>query len=139
MATLVQSSYTISDYLKGKVRGITVPDNTLLSVCCDVNMQDDCNIDVSSSVADLSTKEKELATAYLYVWLAGGPIQSGSAKESDADWSQSNGGERMSANALKRYLDMANDIFAKYEMPIMGVSDSWGFVGHGFRNPRRFR
>lgn len=139
MATLVHSQYTISDYLRGKVRGIIVPDNALMSICSDVNNADDCNVTAETPVSNLSVKEKELATAWLYVWLAGGPIQSGSAKEGDADWSHSEGGERMSANALKRYLDMANDIFAKYDMPLVGVSDSWGFVGRGFHNPRKYR
>ena len=43
-----------------------------------------------------------------------------------------------SANTLKRYLDMANDIFDKYDEPVIG-EESWGFVGRGIRNPRIHR
>lgn len=128
-----EATYTIGDYLKGRVRGISVPDNALLSICADVQ------IEPTTPFVALTEKEKDLSLAWFYVWLAGGPIQTGSAKDSDADWSHSEGGERMSAGALKRYLDMANEIFDKYDLPLIGAPEKWGFVGRGIHNPRRYR
>ena len=125
--------YTIGDYLRGKVRGITIPDESLLAICADVPVCPD------QLFSELTDRERELSLAWMYVWMAGGPIQSGSVRDADADWSHTEGGERLSANVLKRYLDMANDIFEKYDLPLFGAPETWGFVGRGFCNPRRIR
>ena len=88
-----------------------------------------------TDVTLLTERERELCLAWLYVWIAGSPTQTGSTTEEDADWKHTEGGERMSANVLKHYLDMANDIFEKYDLPLVG-EEKWGFVGRGFCNPR---
>lgn len=124
--------FTICDYLKGKIKGIDIPDNTLLSICADVM------IEPNALVSDVTLKQKELALAWLYVWIAGSPTQTGTTRDASADWEHSEGGERMSANVLKQYLAMANKIFDKYDQPLVG-EESWGLVGHGFCNPRRRR
>ena len=125
--------FTLGDYLKGKVRGITLPDDALMSICADVQLQPDVPI------ANVSERDRELSLAWLYMWVALGPTQTATVKDEDADWSHSEGGERMSANALKRYLDMANEIFDKYDLPTVGAVEKWGLVDHGFCNPRRLR
>lgn len=146
---------TISDYLSGKVRNISVPDTTIASIlldagCTTVEVEVETTDEVSgetttttetqqvtkdTDVTLLSERERELCLAWLYVWISGSPTQTGSTRDSDADWEHTEGGERMSANVLKRYLTMANDIFDKYDLPLVD-DDSWGFVGRGFRNPR---
>ena len=124
--------FTIKDYLEGKVRNITIPEKALLSICADAE------VDPSTNYSEATERQKDLSLAWLYVWVAGSPTQSGGWTEEDADWKQSENGERMSASVLKQYLAMANDIFDKYDLPLMG-GDKWGFVGRGIRNPRIYR
>ena len=124
--------YTIGDYIKGKVRNISVPDDALLSVCADAGVEPE------TSYSDATQKQKDLALAWLYVWISGSPTQTGSTTDEDADWKHTEGGERMSAGVLKKYLAMANDIFDKYDLPLVG-EEKWGFVGRGIRNPRKYR
>ena len=141
---------TIEQYLSGKVRNINVPDNALSTIIMDAGCTTydyvdpetgeiiKKKVDKDTDVNLLSLKERELCLAWLYVWIGGSPTQSGGWTEEDADWKQSENGERMSASVLKQYLAMANDIFDKYDMPLVG-GDKWGFVGRGIRNPRRYR
>lgn len=141
---------TIEQYLSGKVRNISVPDNAISTIimdagCTTVDVIDPetgeiikQKVDKDTDVTLLSAKERELSLAWLYVWIGGSPTQSGVWTEEDADWKQSESGERMSASVLKQYLAMANEIFDKYDMPLVG-DDKWGFVGRGIRNPRRYR
>ena len=129
---------TIEQYLSGKVRNIQVPDNAISTVIMDAGITSVENPDKGPDISKLTLKERELCLAWLYVWIGGSPTQSGGWTEEDADWKQSENGERMSASVLKQYLAMANDIFDKYDLPLVG-GDKWGFVGRGIRNPRRYR
>lgn len=129
---------TIEQYLSGKVRNINVPDNAIATIIMDAGITSVENPDKDTDISKLSLKERELCLAWLYVWIAGSPTQSGGFTEQDADWQSRTDGERMSASVLKQYLAMANEIFKKYGMPLLG-GESWGFVGRGIRNPRRYR
>lgn len=122
--------YTIEQYLKGKVRNIDVPDEALLSILAENG------IESKSAYADLAQKQRDLALAGLYVWVAMSPTTSQKVTDKDANWEHSEGGETMSANVLNRFLRMANEIYAKYEMPTMGTN-KWGFVGRGLHNIHR--
>ena len=128
---------TVRKYLSGKVRNITVPDDAIVTICADASISAQSEIHPDSYYGDLSVKELELACAWLYVWVAGSPAQTGSTTDEDADWKHTEGGERMSANVLKHYLDMANEIFDKYDLPTVG-EEKWGFVGRGIHNPRTY-
>ena len=123
--------FTIQQYLNGKVRNINIPDDALLSICADAG------VEPCTPYSEATEKQRELALAWTYVWIAGSPTQSGGYTEENADWKQSENGERMSANVLKQYLAMANKIFEEYDLPCVG-EESWGFVGRGIRNPRRY-
>ena len=129
---------TIEQYLSGKVRNIQVPDNSISTIIMDAGITSVENPDKDTDISKLTLKERELCLAWLYVWIGGSPTQSGGWTEEDADWKQSENGERMSASVLKQYLAMANDIFDKYDKPLVGGND-WGFVGRGIRNRRRYR
>ena len=129
---------TIEQYLSGKVRNINVPDNAIATIIMDAGITSVENPDKDTDISELSLKERELCLAWLYVWIAGSTTQSGGFTEQDADWQSRTDGERMSASVLKQYLAMANEIFKKYGMPLVG-GESWGFVGRGLRNPRRYR
>lgn len=123
MATL-----TFQQYLNGKVRDISVPDNAILTICADAG------VDPEAEYSEGTQRQKDLALAYYYVWLAGPILQTSTVRDSDADWEHSEGGIRLSAKILERYLDMANEIFEQYDLPAVGV-ETWGFVGRGFSNP----
>lgn len=147
---------TIQQYLSGKVRNINVPDNVVATIILDAGVtpkevqttsfneetgEPSVNSNVEPATKDtditlLSVRERELCLAWLYVWVSGSPTQTGSTTDEDADWKHTEGGERMSADVLKHYLDMANDIFEKYDLPLQG-EDDWGFVGRGICNPTK--
>lgn len=133
MATCTHSHgmLTIRKYLGGKVRNISIPDDAILSICCDAG------VDPDTLYAKATQRQRDLSLAWLYVWVAGSPTQTGGWTEESADWRSTDGGERMSASVLKQYLAMANKIFEEYDLPCVG-EESWGFVGRGIRNPRRY-
>lgn len=121
--------YTIEQYLKGKVRNITVPDEALLSILAENDIEE------GAAYGELAQKQRDLALAGLYVWVALSPTTSQKVSDKDADWEHSEGGETMSANVLNRFLRMANEIYAKYQIPTVG-ENKWGVVGRGFHNIR---
>ena len=123
-------NYTIETYLRGKVRNIEVTDEALQSILAELEISD------GAEYSSLSQKQKDLALAGLYAWIYTSPTQSSKVSDEDGDWSHSEGGEQMSATSLNRYLRMANNIYKKYDMPLLG-SNRWGFKGTGFRKIRR--
>ena len=127
---LIGCNYTIESYLKGKVRNIEVTDDAIQSILAELE------IDADSDYAHLSQMQKDLALAGLYAWIWTSPSQSSKVSDEDGDWSHSEGGEQMSAASLMRYMRMANRIYKKYGMPLLG-NDQWGFKGSGFRKIRR--
>lgn len=131
---MAENVMTIRKYLNGKVRNIIVPDDAIATFIVDAGC--DNSVSPGTLVSSITTRERELCLAWLYVWVSGSPTQTGSNIEEDADWKHTEGGERMSANVLKQYLAMANDIFEKYHEPLVG-EENWGFVGRGIRNPRK--
>lgn len=144
---------SIQRYLSGKVRNIPIPDDAVASILIDAHVTQIALSDVDggdtsslmftpvtkdTDVSLLTERERELCVAWLYVWMSNSPSQTGSRTDEDADWSHTDGGERMSDKKLDRYLDMANAIFSKYDLPTVGEED-WGFVGRGICNPRNYR
>ena len=125
------TSYTIEQYLKGKVRNITVPDEALLSILAENE------IESGAAYGELTQKQRDLALAGLYVWVAMSPTTSQKVSDKDADWEHSEGGETMWANVLNRFLRMANEIYDKYKMPLVG-NNRWGMVGRGFHDIRNY-
>jgi len=124
-------NYTIETYLRGKVRNIEVTDDALQSILAELEIDD------GAEYARLSQKQKDLALAGLYAWICTSPTQSSKVSDEDGDWSHSEGGEQMSATSLNRYMRMANAIYKKYGLPLLG-SNQWGFKGSGFRKIRRY-
>lgn len=125
-------NYTIETYLRGKVRNIEVTDDALQSILAELEIDD------GAEYARLSQKQKDLALAGLYAWICTSPTQSSKVSDEDGDWSHSEGGEQMSATSLNRYMRMANTIYKKYGLPLLG-SNQWGFKGSGFRKIRRYQ
>lgn len=127
----IACNYTIETYLRGKVRNIEVTDDAIQSILADLEIDD------GTEYASLSQKQKDLALAGLYAWICTSPTQSSKVSDEDGDWSHSEGGEQMSASSLNRYMRMANEIYKKYDMPLLG-SNRWGFKGTGFHKIRRY-
>ena len=124
-------NYTIETYLRGKARNIEVTDDALQSILAELEIDD------GAEYARLSQKQKDLALAGLYAWICTSPTQSSKVSDEDGDWSHSEGGEQMSATSLNRYMRMANEIYKKYDMPLLG-KNRWGFKGTGFHKIRRY-
>ena len=72
--------YTIEQYLKGKVRNITVPDEALLSILAENDIEE------GAAYGGLAQKQRDLALAGLYVWVAMSPTTSQKVSDKDADW-----------------------------------------------------
>lgn len=121
---------TISKFLKGSVRGITPSDEAIQTICASAG------VDPELSYSEATQKQKDLTNAFYYKWIASPVTRAGGKDESDADWKSSEEGEQYSANMLLKYIDMANDIFEQYDLPLIG-EEYWGFVGRGIRNPRK--
>lgn len=124
-------NYTIETYLRGKVRNIDVTDDAIQCILAEVE------IDEGAEYSSLSQKQKDLALAGLYSWICTSPTQSSKVSDEDGDWSHSEGGEQMSEAVINRFMRMANEIYKKYDMPLLG-SNNWGFKGSGFRKIRRY-
>lgn len=123
------TEYTISKYLRGKVRNITVPDEAIFSILLDVG------VDPNTMFAEVDVKDRDLCVAGLYTWVALSPATSTRVTDKDAHWEHSEGGETMSASVLNNYLRMANSIYRRYNMPTIG-GNKWGMVGGGIHNIR---
>ena len=124
------ATLTMEDYLRGKV-ATPIPDNTLASIMAEVGVQR------GSAYDTLTDKEKDLCLAGLYVYLSTNPSQTQKVTDRDADWEHTEGGQVYSANALNNFLRMANAIYKKYDLPIVG-NNKWGMRGGGFHNIRNY-
>lgn len=121
---------TIKDFLQGEIRGITIPESTLQSIYVKAGIPgEDTYLD------ELTEKQRELATAWTYVWIATGPATTAKWSESDGDWSQSAGGEVYTATQLRTLLRLADDIFKKYGLATVSKNE-WGMRAGGIRNIR---
>lgn len=65
-------------------------------------------------VSALTTKQKDLCTAYLYLWCATTPSKVSATKDSDSGWAHEEGGRETSAYDKRLMRQMAQDILDKY-------------------------
>lgn len=121
---------TIKDFLQGEIRGLEIPESSLRSIYIKAGITNE-----NAYLDELTEKQRELATAWTYVWIATGPATTAKWSESDGDWSQSSGGEVYTATQLRTLLRLADDIFKKYNLPTVGKNE-WGMRIGGIRNIR---
>lgn len=121
---------TIKDFLQGEIRGLEIPESSLRSIYIKAGITNE-----NAYLDELTEKQRELATAWTYVWIATGPATTAKWSESDGDWSQSSGGEVYTATQLRTLLRLADDIFKKYNLPTVGKNE-WGIRIGGIRNIR---
>lgn len=128
----MSTDVSIKDFLQGEIRGITIPESSLQSIYIKAGIEnEDMYLD------ELSEKQRELATAWTYVWIATGPATTAKWSESDGDWSQSAGGEVYTATQLRTLLRLADEIFKKYGLSTVSGNE-WGMRIGGFRNVRDY-
>lgn len=123
---------TIKEFLQGEIRGIEIPESSLQSIYVKAGITDE-----NTYLDELTEKQRELATAWTYVWIATGPATTARWSESDGDWSQSSGGEIYTATQLRTLLRLADEIFKKYGLSTVGGND-WGMRVGGIRNIRNY-
>lgn len=121
---------TIRDFLQGEIRGLQIPESALQSIYTKAGIENG-----ESYLDELTERQRELATAWTYVWIATGPSTTSKWSESDGDWSQSSGGEVYTATQLRTLLRLADAIFKKYDLPTVSKNE-WGMRVGGIRNIR---
>lgn len=126
-----EQTFTIESYLRGKVRNIDITDDAMMSALVDAQVGPD------TPAMDATDKQKDLALASIFIWIAGSPTRSQSIKDADGRWSHEEGGEQMSALAVNRYLAMANELRKKWGLTAVANSQ-WGFKGSGFHDVRNY-
>ena len=126
----MSTDVSIKDFLQGEIRGIAIPESSLQSIYIKAGIENE-----NMYLDELSEKQRELATAWTYVWIATGPATTAKWSESDGDWSQSSGGEVYTATQLRTLLRLADDIFKTYNLPTVGKNE-WGMRIGGIRNIR---
>lgn len=96
---------TIEQYLRGKV-DYDIPDVALLSI------EEDRGIGSGALLSDLTEKQKDLALADLYMWLASSSVSSTGEYESDGGWQR----QRSTKNVFDRgyFKALANALYAKW-------------------------
>ena len=97
----------------------------------------DAQVEPGTVAMEATDKQKDLALASIFIWIAGSPTRSQSIKDADGRWSHEEGGEQMSALAANRYLAMANELRKKWGLTAVANSQ-WGFKGSGFHDVRNY-
>ena len=103
-----EQTFTIESYLRGKVRNIDITDDAMMSALVDAQ------VEPGTVAMEATDKQKDLALASIFIWIAGSPTRSQSIEDADGRWSHKEGGEQMSALAANRYLAMANELRKKW-------------------------
>lgn len=97
----------IESYLRGSV-GFDVTESALTSILLSRK------ISFNADTSELTQKELDLLYADLLIWASTNPSSYTGAKQSDGGWSQTEASKTITATDKKRYSDMANDIYIKY-------------------------
>ena len=118
-----EQTFTIESYLRGKVRNIDITDDAMMSALVDAQ------VEPGTVAMEATDKQKDLALASIFIWIAGSPTRSQSIKDADGRWSHEEGGDR--------YLAMANELRKKWGLTAVANSQ-WGFKGSGFHDVRNY-
>ena len=113
------------------MRNIDITDDAMMAALVDAQ------VEPGTAAMDATDKQKDLALASIFIWIAGSPTRSQSIKDADGRWSHEEGGEQMSALAANRYLAMANELRKKWGLTAVANSQ-WGFKGSGFHDVRNY-
>lgn len=127
-------TFTIERFIRGIVPNAALTDDSIQGIMIQAG------VDPDTSAYELTERERDLCTAYLYLRLATNPHQSARVTDRDADWEHSEGSEQWSASQLQQFLILARKLLEKWGEDTLIVDDimpQWGFVGRNMRNPRK--
>lgn len=132
MAERVQ---TTIEYIKGLFPNVTITDSIISNILFKTG------IDSSVSPENLTEKERDLAYAYLILYLLPGAGASKSVTDRDGDWEHS---ERVSSWTYSDRAGLwriAKALFDKWGVEdelLNSSAPQWGFKGTGFHKIRRY-
>ncbi len=106
---------TISEYLRGLLY-FEVADDTINSIKYDRGVQD------KEYIEDLTEKEKDLCKADLYIFAATSPSTKGSVEDVNGVWKHKDGGSTMASGEQKKFINLANRLYAKWGETPFGTS-----------------
>lgn len=126
--------FTVEKFVRGIVPNASLSDEAIYGVMIQAG------VDPNVNAYELTERERDLCTAYLYLRLATNPHTSARVTDRDADWEHSEGSEQWSASQLQQFLILARKLLEKWGEDtelVDGVVSHWGFVGRNMRNPRK--
>lgn len=126
---------TAEEYIQSISPNANVSESTVKGILIDAG------IDAGTPATELTEKQKDLALAYLLIRIAFNPIMSQKVTDKDGDWEHSEGSEQWSRPQLLKFLILARDLLAKWDIKdarIESLAPKWGMKGTGFRKIRRY-
>ena len=126
---------TAEEYIQSISPNANVSESTVKGILIDAG------IDAGTPATELTEKQKDLALAYLLIRIAFNPITSQKVTDRDGDWEHSEGSEQWSRSQLLKFLILARDLLAKWDIKdarIESLAPKWGMKGTGFRKIRRY-
>ena len=100
-------SKTIEAYLRD-LTAYDVTDGAIENILIQVG------VEVGADVTTLTARQKDLCTAYLYLWCATTPSVVSATKDTDGGWAHEEGGKQTSAYDKRLMRQMAQDILGRY-------------------------
>ena len=125
-------SMTVENYLYGCVN-FSIPTEAIKTILLKRKLT------ISSLVADIEDSLLELCEADLLRWIVTSPSRVGSVTDKDNDWEHSNGGYNLSKEDKSFLLNRANEIYRKYNEPIVNrkVIKITSFGSNSYHKPQR--
>lgn len=133
---MAENSQTALDYINGLFPGMTISEAIITNILYKTG------IDPDVYVYNMTERERDLAYAYLILYLQPGMGNSQSVTDRDGDWEHS---EKVSSWTYRDRVGLwriAKALFDKWgvEDELLNASaPQWGFKGTGFRKIRRYR
>lgn len=133
---MAENSQTALDYINGLFPGMTISEAIITNILYKTG------IDPDVYVYDMTERERDLAYAYLILYLQPGMGNSQSVTDRDGDWEHS---EKVSSWTYRDRVGLwriAKALFDKWgvEDELLNASaPQWGFKGTGFRKIRRYK
>ncbi len=110
----IEMTTTIKDFLIG-CPNFSIDESLINAILVKMGISAD------TDVAAMDEKQRDLCEAKLYETIAKTtPSRRGSTSDADNGWSHSDGGHTFTSEDRRNYLALANEIYAKYDMPLVG-------------------
>jgi hypothetical protein len=132
---MAENSQTAIEYIKERFPGMIISD----SIVSDILRK--TGIDGESPESALTEKERDLAYAYLILFLMPGMGSSQRVSDKDGDWQHEESVGSWSYSDRSNLLRIARALFEKWgvdDVLLDSVVRTWGFKGSGFHKIRRY-